>query len=117
MAINIYTGDARRTTCKVSRSTDGVLDTGYPVTYYIYNSFTDPSDSVVYPAITLVTFAQMSDTDYQTRLAAFYKYIEDENPGLDTEDDLIAGYEPEVEDSPTCVSLEGQEDTRVDAAP
>lgn len=112
MAIYVYTGDARRTTCKVTRATDGVLDSGYPVTYYIYDTFTDPSDSTVYAALTIVEFAQLSDTDYQTRLIAFYKYLEDENAGLDTVGDLTAGYEPEVSSAPTCTALAGTEDPR-----
>lgn len=117
MATYVYTGDARRTTCKVTRSTDGVLDAGYPKTYYIYNSFTDPLDSTVFAALTLLEFSRLSDANYATRLAAFYRYVESVNAGLDTSTDLVAGYEPTVTDAAVCDAVDGTEDTRTESAP
>jgi len=72
---------------------------GYPKTYNFLASFT--FNSVTYPVITENQLKTMSDSDYQTRLAAFNGYLEFQNTGLNAAGSVETGFEPHGV-SPSC---------------
>ncbi len=74
----VYTGRYRAKTLVVKR-----IDLGTQNTYNFLNSFTQ--NSVTYDAITEDELAVQSDNDYQTRLAAFYNWVETQEAGLETD--------------------------------
>lgn len=93
----VQTGGYRCTTVTVDKKdADGASLTGYPVT----ESFLDAFDSE--PAITELELRQMTDTQYQNRLAAFKTYLESNHSGLDHDAALVAGSEPNGTDSMLC---------------
>lgn len=72
----------RRSTLTINKKVNGVLQTsgGFPVTVSILNGFTDPATSQVYPTLTNEQFSLLSDPQYNTRLTAFYNYLENLYP-------------------------------------
>lgn len=92
----VYTGDYRAKTLDVVR-----LDTNAKHTYNFLNSFT--LSGKVYPAITANELAIMSETDYQTRLAAFYSWVETQEIGLNVASiNIAAQYAPYGTDATSC---------------
>ena len=57
----------------------------YSHTYDFCAGFTDPEHATIYPSITTTAFAQMSDTDYLARRAAFIRYVYSQESGLSTD--------------------------------
>ena len=68
----VNNGKYRRTTLTITKQVNGaaVNDTEWPKVHSILNAFG------TYTAITEATFVTMSDTDYLTRLNAFYVHLE-----------------------------------------
>lgn len=110
MADYVYDGRVRKITCTVDyKDGAGESITGYPVDYDITDAFTDPGaplggqgTPVSYSSITNAQLARMSDENYNTRLAAFYNFIENANEGLDRSQNVLPGFEP-TGTSPVCV--------------
>lgn len=111
MADYLLNTKTRNITCTVDyQNALGQHATGYPKEYRITGGFIasdigivgtggtdrapDPNAVVSYPAITNATLARMSETAYNTRLSAFYRFISAENDGLNPTTHLVPGYEP-----------------------
>ena len=73
----VYTGRYRAKTLTVKR-----IDLDTENVYNFLNSFSQGGD--VFDAIVDAQLASMSDTDYDARLAAFYVWVETQEPGLDS---------------------------------
>ena len=86
------TGYARNRTLTVSKGS-------YEQSYNITDSFTDPSNSEEYEALTNQAFQRLTEEDYQIRLQAFIRYVYSLENGLQADcPDLTAG---SVEYNPT----------------
>lgn len=90
------TGYARNKTLTVTKG-------AYEQSYTITNSFTDPSDSTEYEALTNQAFQRLTETEYQIRLQAFIRYVYSLENGLQTDcPDLTRG---SVEYNPTMCPI------------
>lgn len=102
MADYVYDGRTRKKTCTVDyKDSAGASVDGYPVVYDICEAFVDPGAPLggegtptSFAAISNAQLVRMSDEDYNTRLAAFYNYIEGINAGLDRNQNVLPGFEP-----------------------
>jgi hypothetical protein len=94
----IDNGNWRAYTCQVTlKNADGTIVSGYPRTYSILDAFD------TFPALTTTEFRQLSETDYLTRLNAFYTYIEGLNTDLEpAEDKVLTGHEAYGRDTIMC---------------
>lgn len=84
----VNNGDYRCKVLTVDKMLDGVSIPGYPKNYNITTSFPG------FSSLTDEEFQRLSDVDYQTRLSAFFSYVDN------TEDDI---------DSANYSYAEGQE--------
>ena len=74
----VNNGDYRCKILTVNKKLDGVSLPGYPKNYDITSAFG------VYSTITDAQFSELSDADFQTRLAAFYSYVDTTEGDLDS---------------------------------
>ncbi len=92
----VYTGRYRAKTLTVKR-----IDLDTENVYGFLPSFVQ--NSITYDAITEDELAIMSDGDYNTRLGAFYSWVETQEAGLDTGSISInAQYAPNGTDVVSC---------------
>ena len=69
-----------------------VIKGEYEQSYTITDSFTDPSNSAEYEALSNQDFQRLSEADYQIRLQAFIRYVYALEDGLQTDcPDLTLG--------------------------
>jgi len=95
------TGYARNITLTITK---GLYEQSYDIT----SSFTDPSNSAEYEALTTQNFQRLSDEDYQIRLHAFIRYVYSLENGLQADcPDLTQG---SVEYNPTMCPVPVQVD-------
>lgn len=78
MPTYIKNGNLRRATVSVTRYTDGIADAGYPIVFDIRDAFTysgTPWSALGTNVDGKQELALLSDTDYNSRLAAFRLYV------------------------------------------
>lgn len=79
MSTYLNTGKARNTTLTISKGS-------MSYNYNIMNSFADPKNKTLYPALNdpdaNTALARLSENDYKNRLQAFIRYVYSQNPGL-----------------------------------
>ena len=96
------TGYARNKTLTVTKGQ-------YEQSYNITDSFTDPTNSEEYEALTDQAFQRLNEEDYQIRLQAFIRYVYSLENGLQADcPDLTQG---SVEYNPTMCPVPVQEQT------
>lgn len=113
----VYNGNTRAITATVDyKDSEGVSLEGYPKTYNITDSFTDPGaplggvgTPVAVPAISNLQLARITEAQYQSRLEAFYNMVEAANPLLDRNLNLVPGYEPTGTSASCPIGQEGSE--------
>ena len=114
----VYNGKTRAKTCTVDfKDSTGGSIAGYPKTYNITDSFTDPGlpygqtggTAVAYSAITNAQLARLTRAQYLNRLEAFYNYLEAANSQLDREANLLPGFEPTGTSSLCPIGQEGDD--------
>jgi hypothetical protein len=92
----INNGNYRAKTLTVNKTINSVSISGYPKTYNITDAFS------TYDALTDEEFQRLSNEDYNTRLAAFYAYVNSED-GCEANTYAYAeGEEPFGEDATLC---------------
>jgi len=97
----VYNGKYRRKTFVLDKvDSEGSSILGYPKTYSITSSFT--VGEITFPALTNAQFARLSEDEYNTRLAAFYAYVDANNDGCDSENSVETGYGPTGVDAVSC---------------
>jgi hypothetical protein len=105
------TGGYRATTATLDKKdASGVSLSGYPKQYSILDAI--PGSDPAQAAITIGALRTMSDSAYQTRLEAFYTYLESENAGLNASESVVVGQEPYGNDQilcPTSVTVDDPE--------
>lgn len=93
-----YNGQYRCKTLTIDlKDAAGVSQTGYPKTYVITDAFGS------YGALTDQEFQKLTSTEYNTRLADFYQYVEGLSQGLALPGSIITGGEPTGTDLASCV--------------
>ena len=95
MSDKVYSGGYRMTVLVVNKK-DAALNNmpGYPVGYQFLNQFTH--GGVTYPELESLELAELDAQSYETRLAAFYAYVDLQNTGVDS-----AGYDYAPQEGPT----------------
>ena len=78
----VYTGTKRSLTFTLTKTVSGVNQVGYPKTYDGRLAFPG------YAAITDTEAAQLSESQYNARLAAFQTYVESIEAGFDSSTDM-----------------------------
>jgi hypothetical protein len=78
---NVNNGNFRAAILTVDRKSGQTSVPPYPVDYNFMNLFYWNNSG--YPKLTALQLAQLSDAQYNARLAAFMNYVASENPGLD----------------------------------
>lgn len=96
----VNTGIKRSLTFQVIKQVNGVIVTGYPITYNGQQAFT--YNGITYPLLSSPAFAIMSDADYNIRLNAFKAYVSTIEPGINFDTDIAVGYEPVKTDLGDC---------------
>jgi len=93
----VNNGNYRCKILNVDKKLNGISMVGYPKEYYITATFNE------FLALSDEQFQQLSDADYQTRLAAFYQYIDAQEGDIDSANYIYAeGEEPYGEDIVSC---------------
>ena len=96
------TGYARNTVLTVTK---GEHEQSYDIT----NSFTDPSNSAEFEALTIQAFQRLSDEEYKLRLEAFIRHVYSLEDGLQADcPDLTQG---SVEYNPTMCPIPAPDTT------
>jgi hypothetical protein len=100
--MQVQNGNFRRKTISVDfKNEAGQSLSGFPKQFNITDAFTQGNNN--YSALSNAQFAELSDEDYNTRLAHFLLFIETEVEGLDTTDyEYEEGEEPFGEDIILC---------------
>ena len=78
----VYTGTKRSLTFTLTKTVGGVTQVGYPKTYDGRLAFPG------YAAISDTTAAQLTESQYNARLAAFQAYVESIEAGFDSSTDM-----------------------------
>lgn len=92
------TGIQRSLTINVTKKISNVVQPGYPIVYSGRMSFSYGGTN--YPSITVSQLADMSDEDYNTRLAAFKLYVQNIEAGLNI--DVVQSNFPFLENTTAC---------------
>ena len=77
----VNNGTARSLTITVNKTIGGVQQIGYPKVYNGELAF------LSYSALTTAEFKQLTNSEYNTRLAAFKSYVESIEAGIDVDND------------------------------
>jgi len=86
MANYIQTGEGRKTILQINKTdADGNVVSGFPKQYSILPAFTDPVSSIAYSALTSTTYARLTNTAFNARLAAFDNYVKSLNAGIEND--------------------------------
>lgn len=78
------TGFKRSMTLTVNKTLAGIMAQGYPKTFRGMDAFT--YQATEYPTINSTLLATLPTEAFETRLAAFKKYVEIQEPGLHIDD-------------------------------
>lgn len=96
----IKTGQKRSLTFQIIKQANGVMVTGYPVTYYGQKAFT--YNGTLYPLISKDELSLMNEANFTVRLLAFQNFVKLSEPGIDFSTDILAGFEASMTDLGDC---------------
>ena len=94
------TGTERSLTVVVTQKIDGVVQFGYPSTYYGKKSFS--YNGTDYTEITDSQLERLSENDYNQRLADFEAYVKNIETLITWNTDIQAGFEASRENITSC---------------
>lgn len=92
------TGVQRSLTISVTKKISDIVQPGYPITYQGRNAFSYLE--VSYPTITYDQMIDMTDEEYNARLAAFKLYVQNIEAGLNI--DVVQSNFPYLENTTAC---------------